>query len=164
MSHTTSSIAGVRPQGLLARACVPSAVAWRGRCGAGANHISSGHWQYALPRTEQSRSTNWSRKRAPIHSQHTNVSESVISRSRPALTPPPARSPAPPLPVEQTAAQSVSQSLISRSHPALTPPPALNPAPPLPFNHKSSQFHVSLLAIQCAMTTCIISTFCVCFD
>ena len=42
MSHTTSSIAGVRPQGLLARACVPSAVAWRGRCGAGANH-GAGH-------------------------------------------------------------------------------------------------------------------------
>ena len=29
-----------------------------------------------------------------------SVSQSVISRSRPALTPPPARSPAPPLPVE----------------------------------------------------------------
>ena len=42
MSNTTSSIAGVRPQGLLARACVPSAVAWRGRCGAGANH-GAGH-------------------------------------------------------------------------------------------------------------------------
>ena len=33
--------------------------------------------------------------RAPV-----SVSQSVISRSRPALTPPPARSPAPPLPVE----------------------------------------------------------------
>ena len=33
-------------------------------------------------------------------SRWTSVSQTVISRSRPALTPPPARSPAPPLPVE----------------------------------------------------------------
>ena len=34
-----------------------------------------------------------------LHRIYMSVSQSVISRSRPALTPPPARSPAPPLPV-----------------------------------------------------------------
>ena len=58
-----------------------------------------------------------------------SVSQSVISRSRPALTPPPARSPAPPLPVEHKyevpSTQVKSSQVIGRDRPSTSHLPVL---------------------------------------
>ena len=56
----------------------------------------------AEKRARAGESVPWCRKRdeSQVKARIPSVSQSVISRSRAALTPPPARSPAPPLPVK----------------------------------------------------------------